>query len=292
MSFGNILISYKCDEFEIIDVEFKTHEEVTIFMSWCSLTKQQYAMEQNIIKKFISGQSIKEDNIILAELSDRAEAYENEQLQLQLQQEPEQEQQPEQEPKQSEPEPLKPITIDDINETFKNGVSYSTSKPFAKGTIKNYINAFKNIHNHFKLNDYREVLNDPKSIIEYIYEKFESDSTKKLHLSSLLYIIKTLCPNDSNEIKINHLTKVLHDNLTTKRSNDMDNNKQDIGKAYALMAFMEQKNDDVFARMVLNYGVLRPDELYNLRVLDTDNDDDNYINISTKMLIINKHKTL
>ena len=72
----------------------------------------------------------------------------------------------------------------------------------------------------------------------------------------------------------------------------MDEGKQDIGKAYGLMVFMKEQKNDIFAHMVLNYGVLRPDELYNMKVLDEDNDEDNYINVETQTMVINKHKTI
>ena len=55
---------------------------------------------------------------------------------------------------------------------------------------------------------------------------------------------------------------------------------------------MKKKKNDVFAHLVVNYGVLRPDELYNMKVLEEDNDDDNYININTKTMVINHHKTI
>ena len=188
-------------------------------------------------------------------------------------------------------EPIK-ITYEDINNKIENGISFLTHKPFTVSTKKSYKNCMKNIHKHFNLDDYTQLLKEPKLLIDYIYKAYDKDSTKKNHLSCLLFLIKSFCPNDDNEIKITDLNKILLNNLTTQRSNKMDEGKQYIGKAYGLMAFMKEQKNNIFAHMVLNYGVLRPDELYNMKVLDEDNDEDNYINVETQTMVINRHKTI
>ena len=45
-------------------------------------------------------------------------------------------------------------------------------------------------------------------------------------------------------------------------------------------------------RIYLNYGVLRPSELINMKITTTveGNEDINYINYNTNMIVINKHK--
>ena len=45
-------------------------------------------------------------------------------------------------------------------------------------------------------------------------------------------------------------------------------------------------------RIYLNYGVLRPSELISMKITTTDegNEDINYINYNTNMIVINKHK--
>jgi hypothetical protein len=279
MSGGKITISYKCDEFEIIDVEFKSNEDVVIFMSWCDLTKQQYALEQSIIKKFISGQSIKEDNVILGELNERRKAYEEEQRKienevdevedeleeekwekarlLQIEKDKEDTKKMEEENKKrcddfkkryeeehgvdcDTLEPIK-ITYEDINNKIENGISFLTHKPFTASTKKSYKNSVKNIHKHFKLDDYTQLLKGHQPLIDYIYETYDKDSTKKSHLSCLLFLVKSYAPNEDNEVKITNLTKVLLNNLTTKRSNEMDEGKEDIKKAYSLLAFMKEQ---------------------------------------------------
>ena len=330
MSGGKITISYKCDKFEIKNIEFESNEDVVIFMSWCDLTKQQYALEQSIINKFISGQSIKEDTVILSELNERREAYEKEQRKnedeveevdeleeqdkemekqrlLRIEKDKEDTKKMEEENKKrcddfkkryeekygedcDTLEPIK-ITYEDINETIDK-LKNKKNEPLAKSTKDSYKNCFKNLNRKFQLDDYTQLLKEPKPIIDYIYEKFESDSTKKSHLAVLILLIKTYCHDEENERMICKMMKVLCNNLETEQSNKMDKVKQDIGKAYGLMAFMKEQKNDIFAYMVLNYGVLRPDELYNMKVLDEDNDEDNYINIITGYMVINKHKTL
>jgi integrase len=186
---------------------------------------------------------------------------------------------------------VKPITFEDINETLDN-LKNKKNEPLAKKTKDSYKNCFKNFNHKFQLDDYTQLLKEPKPIIEYIYEKFECDSTKKSHLTVLIKLIKTYCHHEENERMICKLMEVLNNNLVTKQSNKMDKGKKDIKKAYSLMAFMKEQKNDIFAHMVLNYGVLRPDELYNMKVLDEDNDVDNYINVDTQTMVINKHKTI
>ena len=45
-------------------------------------------------------------------------------------------------------------------------------------------------------------------------------------------------------------------------------------------------------KIYLNYGVLRPSEIYNILITDTDDNHDkiNYINVKTKKIVINNHK--
>jgi integrase len=326
-----ISITYKTAEYELTELKFDNNDEIITFMQWSDLQKRYCAFEQNIYNKLQNKQCIKDDVKALTKFYELMQAEEASKLNDVLKEDDEDDEEEWEKQRLErietdkaetlkmeeankkrcddfnakfeekhgvdcetlEPiETVEPITYDDINNKLENGISFTTSKQFTQSSKKSYKNCFKNIHNHFKADDYRQLLNDPQHIINYIYETYDKDSTKKNHTSTLLYIMKSFCPNDENEIKICELNKVLSNNLIAKRSNDNDDNKLPIGKAYALMSFMKEKKDDVFAHLVLNYGVLRPDELYGLKVLDTDNDTDNYINISTKKLIINQHKTL
>mmetsp|Transcript_10377 Transcript_10377/g.13550 ORF Transcript_10377/g.13550 Transcript_10377/m.13550 type:complete len:444 (+) Transcript_10377:2383-3714(+) len=290
---GKISITYKTTEYELIDIKFDNNDDVITFMGWSNLQKQYCAFEQNIYNKLQNKQCIKEDVKKLAKFYELMQIEEANKLNDVLKEDEEDEPEQQQPIEEVEPiEEVKQITYEDIKNKIENGNSFLTHKPFTTSSKKSYLNSFKNIHNHFKADDYRQLLKDPQPIINFIYATYDKDSSKKSHTSTLLFILKSFCPNDENEIKICELNKVLSNNLTAKRSNENDDNKLPIGKAYALMEHMKSKKNDVFAHLVLNYGVLRPDELYNLKVLDTDNDEDNYINISTKMLIINKHKTL
>jgi len=73
---GKITISYKCDEFQIDEVQFNSNEDIITFMSWNDIQKQQYAIEQNIVRKI---KSLKSDREILAKLNEQRRAYESEQ---------------------------------------------------------------------------------------------------------------------------------------------------------------------------------------------------------------------
>ena len=45
-------------------------------------------------------------------------------------------------------------------------------------------------------------------------------------------------------------------------------------------------------KIYLTYGVLRPSELLDLKITETNGEEENYINISTKQIVINHHKKL
>lgn len=186
-----------------------------------------------------------------------------------------------------------PITYDIILKAIDNGKK-GNNEPYSKQTIKSYKNCIQNINNHFnKVIDYRELLKEPEPVIDYIYKNCSSDSTKKSHLVVLMFMIKTFAPNKEIQKKIIELTMILSNNLKAMTSNKISESNLSIDIAYEMMHNMKA-NKTPFNHLVLNYGVMRADELYNLYIVDNKKDVekyDNTINIKTKIMTIKKHKT-
>jgi integrase len=92
-----------------------------------------------------------------------------------------------------------------------------------------------------------------------------------------------------------------------KKENPID--KKTVGEAHEIVNYfkgelktMEEeipldtwnKNTELYAilKIYLTYGVLRPSEILDMKITDTDegNDKVNYINVQTKKIVINDHK--
>lgn len=193
------------------------------------------------------------------------------------------------------------ITYNQIIKAIDNGLT-KDKKPYTEKSKKSLKACFNKINDYFNNpNDYRELIQEPKKVIDVIYNLLYTDhqktknlfdSSKRSYLSMLLFLIRTFKPNEEHEKKISVLISTLSNNIKVKTNNDIHESNNNIKVAYKMMEKMKN-NTGIFEHLVLNYGVMRADELFNMYVVDSDkNDHDNFINIKTKTMTIKKHKNM
>ena len=178
-----------------------------------------------------------------------------------------------------------------------------------KNTFDTYCRTIQQVYHYFKIEDMNELLKTKEQdIIDYIEKQYNNNSTIKSKLCSIYKAYKIL--NIESELFKNRI-----DHYATKQNIDKDKNKEATKKTteegeFIIKHFndkleelgkMVQTDTDLLnnwsqevqlyciLKIYLTYGVLRPSELIDCKITDTDCDD-NHINVSTKQIVIHHHK--
>ena len=178
-----------------------------------------------------------------------------------------------------------------------------------KNTLDTYCRTIQQVYHHFKIEDMNELLKSKEQdIIDYIEKEYNNNSTIKSKLCSIYKAYKIL--NIESELFKNRI-----DHYATKQNIDKDKNKETNKKTieegdFIIKQFNDkleelgeiiQTNNDLvnhwmqevqlycILKIYLTYGVLRPSELIDCKITDTDCES-NHINVSTKQIIIHHHK--
>jgi hypothetical protein len=177
-------------------------------------------------------------------------------------------------------------TLEDIKEIlFKNEKEI---------TAKIYYSTIKQIFNHFNFNYVKEFLYNENLIIEYLEDNYKNYSTLKEKLSRVSMVFK-IVNEESPKIKKKIKDLLILNEIETKKNIQQNKKTQEEGNeiiAYfknEYNKFMKviKKNDYnqdfnffILLRIYLFYGIIRPDEMINIQILNYDGGDiENYINI-------------
>ena len=144
--------------------------------------------------------------------------------------------------------------------------------------------------------DYRTLLENPTQLINFIKSMktkeglIISNSYMNSFLSVLENIIKFFCPNEENQKNIKEERDLLRKHIQLNQD-EKNNETENIEDGKEIMENLIENHNDEYVYLIKKFGVMRPQELVTIKILDEDNDEDNYINIMTNKMIINKHKT-
>ena len=177
-----------------------------------------------------------------------------------------------------------------------------------KNTAETYFRSVKQVYDNFKEDDVHELLKKENEIIEFIETKYEKLTTIKNKLCGILKVYNLLNLECSQlKSKIDHYMVTLSIEEDKKKENPID--KKTVVEAEQIVNYfknelktMEEelsfdtwdKNVELYVilKIYLTYGVVRPSELIDMQITDTDEGGDkfNYINVQTKQIVINNHK--
>ena len=201
---------------------------------------------------------------------------------------------------------IEKLTIDDLKK-----IIYETIPK--KNTAETYFRTIKQVHDNFDEDDVNELLKKENEIIEFIETKYDKLSTIKNKLCGV-YKVYNLLNLESNVLKskIDHYMVSLSIQEDKKKEDPTD--KKTIQEAelivnyfkneLGMMEDMISKDVDILntwdktaqlyavLKIYLTYGMLRPSEIMDMKITDTDegNEQKNYINVVTKKMIIHNHK--
>ena len=182
-----------------------------------------------------------------------------------------------------------------------------------KNTRDTYFRTIKQVYNNFQADDVYELLKIETEIVKFIEEKYEKHSTIKnklcgmykvynlLNIESLLlkdkidqYMV-SLSIQEDKEKENSTDKKILEEaeQIVTYFKNEMDMMEDEIKNDAEILSTWN-KTAQLYAvlRIYLTYDMLRPSEIIDIKITDTDegNDKVNYINVVTKKIVINNHK--
>ena len=166
------------------------------------------------------------------------------------------------------------------------------------------------MHDNFNEDDVHELLKKESEIIDYIETKYDKLTTIKNKLCGILKVynlLKIECTLLKN--KIDHYMVTLSLEKDKKKENPTD--KKTVEEAEQIVNYLKSelktmeeelpldtwdKNAELYAilKIYLTYGMLRPSEILDMKITDTDegNDNVNYINVQTKKLLSMITKTI
>jgi len=201
---------------------------------------------------------------------------------------------------------IEKLTIDDLKK-----IIYETIPK--KNTAETYFRTIKQVHDNFDEDDVNELLKKENEIIEFIETKYDKLSTIKNKLCGMLKVYNLL-NLESNVLKskIDHYMVSLSIQEDKKKEDPTD--KKTIQEAELIVNYFKNElgmmedtiSEDVdilntwdktaqlyaVLKIYLTYGMLRPSEIMDMKITDTDegNEQKNYINVVTKKMIIHNHK--
>ena len=178
-----------------------------------------------------------------------------------------------------------------------------------KNTFDTYCRTIQQVYHYFKIEDMNELLKTKEQdIIDYIEKQYNNNSTIKSKLCSIYKAYKIL--NLESELFKNRI-----DHYAVIQNVEKDKNKEATKKTteegeFIIKHFNDkleelgkiiQTDNDLInhwsqevqlyciLKIYLTYGVLRPSELIDCKITDTDCES-NHINVSTKQIVIHHHK--
>ena len=195
----------------------------------------------------------------------------------------------------------KKLTIADVKNIIYENI-------LKKNTAEMYFRSVKQVYDNFKEDDIHKLLLKENEIIEFIETKYDKLTTIKNKLCGM-YKVYNLLNLECTLLKskIDHYMMTISIDEDKKKENPMD--KKSVEEAEQIVNYfkgelktMEEelsfdawdKNAQLYAilKIYLTYGVVRPSELIDMQITDTDEGGDkfNYINVQTKQIVINNHK--
>ena len=194
----------------------------------------------------------------------------------------------------------KKLTIADVKDIIYENIP-------KKNTAETYFRSVKQVYDNFKEDNVYDLLKKENEIIGFIETKYDKLTTIKNKLCGMLKVYNLLNLECTQlKSKIDHYMVTLSLEEDKKKENPID--KKTIKEAELIVNYfkgelktMEEipldtwnKNTELYAilKIYLTYGVLRPSEILDMKITDTDegNDNVNYINVQTKKIVINDHK--
>ena len=250
------------------------------------------------------------------EPQEEPQAEEEEPQEEEQEEEPKEEEPKEEEPKEEEPQTEK-IPLHKMKELLyelldEEKCKANNTKQLKKNTIDAYFTALKEIYHHFKILDMNELLETKEQdIINYIEETYKEKQTIKVKLCSIYkgynilrieslylknkideYRTRTTIETDKNKEE-NKKDESEGEEMINTFKNHLEELEGNIKEDTEILTKWKQEAQLYFIlKIYLNYGVLRPSEMYNILITDTDENNDkiNYINVKTKKIVINNHK--
>lgn len=207
---------------------------------------------------------------------------------------------PEPEP---EPEPIKSVSIDEMIEILKKNIK-------KQNTADTYIRGVKDVVGHFKIDNVVDLLTTKdKEIIDYIVNKYKDIKTQKTKICCVYKCYKLL--NIENELFKSTIKDYIKP-IMIENDKEKQDNKKALSEAIEMIDYFESRETEInqtiisnpslidewspevqlscLLKLYLNYGVLRPGELLDCKIVNNETLETNYIDISKKQLIINVHK--
>ena len=201
-----------------------------------------------------------------------------------------------------EPE-IKHYNLDEFKVIFHDNVDN-------KNTAETYFRTIKQIYTHFKADDVYELFQTKTNdIINHLENEYKNISTLKSKYSSLLKAYQLLNIN-SDDIK--YKVDYYRQKETIKQDKEKQSKKESVEEGNQIITDCETKFKELQDKIkedtsiitnwhqdaqlycilyiYLNYGVIRPSELINCKIIDYNDDENNHINVKTKQIIIHKHK--
>ena len=201
-----------------------------------------------------------------------------------------------------EPE-IKHYNLDEFKVIFHDNVDN-------KNTAETYFRTIKQIYTHFKADDvYKLFQTKTNDIINHLENEYKNISTLKSKYSSLLKAYQLLNIN-SDDIK--YKVDYYRQKETIKQDKEKQSKKESVEEGNQIITDCETKFKELQDKIkedtsiitnwhqdaqlycilyiYLNYGVIRPSELINCKIIDYNDDENNHINVKTKQIIIHKHK--
>jgi len=159
----------------------------------------------------------------------------------------------------------------------------------------------KQVYDNFKEDDVHELLKKEDEIIDYIENKYEKNTTIKNKLCGMLKVYNLLNLECTLlKSKIDHYMVTLSIEEDKKKENPMD--KKSVEEAEQIVNYfkgelktMEEqlsldtwdKNAELYVilKIYLTYGMLRPSEIIDMQITETDEGCDkmNYINVQKRL---------
>ena len=196
---------------------------------------------------------------------------------------------------------IEKLTIDDLKK-----IIYETIPK--KNTAETYFRSVKQVYDNFKDDDVYDLLKKENEIIEYIETKYDKLSTIKNKLGGMLKVYNLL-NLESNVLKskIDHYMVSLSIQDDKKKEDPTD--KKTIKEAELIVNYFKvelgimedtiskdvdilntwDKTAQLYAvlKIYLTYGMLRPSEIMDMKITDTDegNEKKNDINVVTKKIL-------
>lgn len=178
--------------------------------------------------------------------------------------------------------------------TLKN-IKEELYKNLKTNTADTYYRLLEQLNAHFEWGLFLNF--SEKDICDYIESHWESNSTIKTKLCAIKKIYEIIQLDTTLfEQRIKHYLTLNKIDLDKKEYKKPIEEGEDLLEHFNQQLILLEKEKDYqyfcLLKIYLTLGVLRRNELLYLKVLDTDTDEQiNYINVTTKQIVIRNHKT-